>query len=229
MFHRHRRWPVPCRRRGRSGIQLRRSAWGTTATASARSCRAPSRCWWWRGHCPGGRWSIRISRDRASQQFRLGMADECAGVFVGLLLAFSVIGRSRDIQRLARTHVAGLAAVHDVGVGNVDLNNLRVPVSVFLLRPSIWVGLRSTMWSVTIRGRLVPGIADRFQHLAQFSAQLGALVFKVVVILFQFVEVVLLSCPSGNSTVACLFLVFVDVFLAYFSCRTRWFRSRACR
>ncbi len=68
------------------------------------------------------------------QQFRLGMADESLCVLVGLLLALGSHGRGGDLQRLARVHVAGFAAIHDVGLGHIDLHDLRIPVGRLLLQ-----------------------------------------------------------------------------------------------
>ena len=62
------------------------------------------------------------------QQFRLGMAGEGARVLVRLLLALAVMTAAVISQRLAGIHVAGLAAVHDIGVRHVDLHDLGVPL-----------------------------------------------------------------------------------------------------
>ncbi len=61
------------------------------------------------------------------------MAGEGAGVIVGFLFALGFHHRGRDSQRLPGIHVAGFAAVYDIGVRHVDLHNLRVPlVGLFL-------------------------------------------------------------------------------------------------
>src|SRR5215469_13891122 len=67
------------------------------------------------------------------QKFGRGVADEGAVVLVRLLLPVVLgDGRGGDLQGLADAHVAGLAAVNDVGLGDVDLLDLGIPVGVFL-------------------------------------------------------------------------------------------------
>src|SRR4029077_8353135 len=69
-----------------------------------------------------------------AQKFRVGMAGESPGILIRMLLALASHDRSRDPKRLAGVHVAGLAAVHDIGIRNVDLNDLGVPLFGFLLQ-----------------------------------------------------------------------------------------------
>ena len=74
------------------------------------------------------------------QQFRIGMAGEGEGILIRFLFALGGHDRGRELDRLARVHVAGLAAVHDVGFGHVDLDDLGVPIRrpSFSGRQSVW-------------------------------------------------------------------------------------------
>ena len=90
-------------------------------------------------------------------------------------------------------HVAGLAAVDDVGIGHVDLHDLGIPLFGLLLASRrSGSGVRSTMCSEMYVGQLGAGRGHRLEHVTQFRVQLGALVFECVVFLFQLGEVVFL-------------------------------------
>src|SRR5207245_7157846 len=73
------------------------------------------------------------------------MADECVRVLIRLLLTFRSHYGCSDLYRFARSHVAGFAAIYDVGVGNVDLLNLRIPLGGFLAQSVNLRGVRLTM------------------------------------------------------------------------------------
>src|SRR5258706_13734640 len=66
------------------------------------------------------------------QQIGLGMAGERVGVLVGFF-ALERHSRSRKFDGLANAHVTGFATVHDVGFGNVDLDDFRFPGFGFVL------------------------------------------------------------------------------------------------
>ena len=132
------------------------------------------------------------------QQFRLRMADERLRVFVRLLLALWRHRRSSDFQRLARAHVARLAAVDDIRLGDVDLNDRRVPIRSLLLQS---VDLRRSQVDHVIGDVLVHlglGRSHRLQNIAEFQAQLRPLVADFVVSLFQFLEVEFLLAAVGK-------------------------------
>src|SRR5712671_3793362 len=82
----------------------------------------------------GGGASIALMAGRAAKFIRivslkeigLGMAGECAGVFVGLF-ALRGHGHGGESDRLACAQVTGFAAVHDVGFGHIDFNDFGVP------------------------------------------------------------------------------------------------------
>ncbi len=60
------------------------------------------------------------------QQIGLGMAGERVSVLIGLF-AFEGHGRGGEFDWLANSHVAGFAAIHDVGFGHIDLEDFRLP------------------------------------------------------------------------------------------------------
>ena len=115
--------------------------------------------------------------------------------------------------------MAGFAAIYDVGVGNVDLLNLRIPLGGFLAQ------------SVNLRGReidhvigdvlrsLRAGFCDWLEHITQFGAQLCALVFECVIFCFELLEVVLLSMAVRILDRGFLRFVFRKIFLFAFLVR----------
>src|ERR1700733_3896228 len=62
------------------------------------------------------------------QQLRLVMTAECVGILIRLLLVFRSHGGRSDFYRLTRVHVTGFAPVHNVGVGNINLQNRGIPL-----------------------------------------------------------------------------------------------------
>ena len=82
------------------------------------------------------------------------MASERPSVLIGLLLAFRRHRGGRDSQGFTRIHVAGLAPVHDISVGDVDLNDCWRPFRRFLFKPIDL--LRSQVHHV---------VGDEFVHL----------------------------------------------------------------
>src|SRR6516225_3633757 len=60
------------------------------------------------------------------QQLRRGMTGECPCIVVGLL-TFSSHRCRAQLNGLTDSHVAGFAAINDVGFGNVDLHDQRIP------------------------------------------------------------------------------------------------------
>ena len=168
-----------------------------------------------------GRASVSLMAGRAAellrivnpQQFGLRMAHQRIGVFIRLLLTFRRHRRRSDFQRLARVHVAGFAAVDDIGICNVDLHNRRNPFgrpsfqSVDLLRREI----DHVIGDVFIQ--LGPGRRYRLQHFTQFQAQLRALVANLVVFFFELGKGVPLLASVGEFDRCLLVLVALD-FLA---------------
>ena len=55
------------------------------------------------------------------------MTGKSPRILIRLLALYRHVG-SFDDQRFARAHVAGLAAVHNVGIGDVNLLNLGIVV-----------------------------------------------------------------------------------------------------
>ena len=122
------------------------------------------------------------------QQLRFRMAGESFGIFIGLLLAFRSHRSSSDFHRLARVHVAGLAAVHNIGFGHIDLNDCRIPVrrlllqSVDLLRRQV----DHVVGDVFVHLRL--GRGHRLKHFAEFQTYLRAFVANPVISLLELPE-----------------------------------------
>ena len=100
-------------------------------------------------------------------------------------------------ERLARAHVAGFAAIYDVRLGDVDLDDLGIPVGRLLLES---IDLRRSQVHhviVTYSIHLRAGGGYGLQYIAQFQAELGSLVPDVVVSLFQLREGEFFLLPSG--------------------------------
>src|SRR5947208_13825946 len=109
------------------------------------------------------------------------MADKCPRVFIRLLLTSRSHDGWGDFYRLARSHVAGFAAIYDVGVGDVDLLNLRIPFSRFLAQ-SVNLRRREIDHVIGYVLRSLPaGFCDWLEHIPQSGAQLCALVFECVI------------------------------------------------
>src|SRR5262245_9568971 len=122
------------------------------------------------------------------------MAGESTCVLVWLLALHRHIS-SPDDQRLARSYVAGLAAIHDVGVGYVDLLNLGIVVLSLLDQALNLAGLKLDGIIGEVFRNFVLSFADWFKHVSQLSAQLGALIFKIVVGFLQSGEIVIFPAP----------------------------------
>ena len=104
------------------------------------------------------------------QQFRFGMADKSRSVFIRLLLAFRRQCRRSDLQRLACSHVAGLAAVDNVRIGHVYLDDGRIPIRRLFLQA---LDLRRCEVDHVVGNVLVHfrfGGGDGLQDIAQFEA-----------------------------------------------------------
>src|SRR5437868_12720071 len=114
------------------------------------------------------------------QQSRLGMTHKSLCVLIRSLAALGRHHRRADLQRLARAHVARFTPVDDVGIGDIDLLDLRVPLGGFLFQ-SLDLGWREVnhVISDVLRHPGV-GFVDRLQNLTQFSAYLGTLVTSFV-------------------------------------------------
>ena len=156
------------------------------------------------------------------------MAGEGARILVRLL-AFDRHVRCFNDQRFARAHVAGFAAVHDVGIGDVDLLNFRIVVSGLFAAvrqsgsapaaPCCWRGIR----------KLFPGVTDRLENVAQLRAKLRAICFKIVVSFFQPGEVVIFLAPIRILHREWAFFVVRLNLSFYFPCRICCRRSEFCR
>ena len=145
-------------------------------------------------------------------QFSSGMTHKRRCILVGLLLTFERHRRRGDLQRLARSHVAGFAAVHDVRLGHIDLHDLRIPVCGFLFQA---IDLRRRELDHVVGDVLIHlglGVRYRLQHVAQFKAQPRALVANFVVGFFQLLECVLLFASVRELDGRLLFLVGVQIF-----------------
>src|SRR5260370_5984532 len=146
------------------------------------------------------------------QQLRLGMAGESIGIFVGLLVALRHHRGGSDLQRLACIEVAGFATVDYVGIGDVDLDDLRIPVSdlaletVDLLRRQVDHVVGDVFVHLGLSRR------DRFQHFAELQAQLRALVADLVVFFFELRESVFLFAAVGIFDGGLLILILINFF-----------------
>src|SRR5581483_4305376 len=176
----------------------------------------------------GGRAPVALVTRRAAkllrivhlQQLFVRMADEGYGVLVRLLGA---LGRERcrsQRDRLADAHVAGFAPVHDVGVGYVDLPDLRVPGGV-LVAQALERRRRQAHHVIGEIG-VAPGLQlfPRLLRLSQFVDERRLLVLQVEIFLFQLVVAVLLALfigqVDGVPGLALLLLQLFDFFVVVF-------------
>ncbi|PYX01356.1 MAG: hypothetical protein DMG86_10325 [Acidobacteria bacterium] len=67
------------------------------------------------------------------QEFGFGMADEGLSIFIRPLLSLGSHRCRGELERLANSHVARFAAVHNVGLGHVDLLDCGIPFAGLLL------------------------------------------------------------------------------------------------
>ena len=163
------------------------------------------------------------------QKVGFRMAGEGPRIFIRLF-AFQCHGSGGEFHRLANAHVAGLTAVDNIGtilsfeIGTVlvdiDLANFRRP------------GFHAVQQVHELRGRKVHhmigevGIhqlfffADGLDQVSELGAQLGALVFQVVISFFELVVILkwpLLTVRHYNGDA--FFLVFVQTPLLTLFCR----------
>src|SRR5215469_4684162 len=134
-----------------------------------------------------------------------------AAVIVGLLLLVVLgEGGGGNLQRLADAHVAGLAAVNDVGVGDINLLDLGIPVGVFLFQALDLGGSEIDGVIGNVLRSLGAGVGDRLENVAQFGADLGALVLERVIFFLQLLEVVLFAVAVGEFDIPLFVLVLGD-------------------
>src|SRR5215469_3923681 len=166
----------------------------------------------------GGGSSIALVAGRApelvgivnGEKFGVGMAGERFGVFVGLFLALGSHRGQSDLDGLARVHVAGFAAIDDVRLRHVDLNDGGVPLDGSLLQAIDLLGGEIHEMVGDVFVHLGLGIGDGFAGIAEFEAELGFFVADVVVSLFQFVEIELLPATVRGLDGSLLIFVFPD-------------------
>ena len=103
------------------------------------------------------------------------MAGERASVLVRLL-AFEGHSGSGELDRFANAHVAGLAAVHDVGFRHVDLHDFGIPGFGFFLQTGELRGREVDHVLRDIGVQLFFLFVDRFDELAKLRTEGGALV-----------------------------------------------------
>src|SRR5215472_8473249 len=148
------------------------------------------------------------------QKLGRGMADEGAVVIVGLLLLVVLgEGGGGNLQGLADAHVGGLAAVNDVGVGDINLLDLGIPVGVFLFQALDLGGSEIDGVIGNVLRSLGAGVGDWLEDVAQFGADLGALVLERVIFFLQLLEVVLLAVAVGECDVPLFVFVVGDFVL----------------
>ena len=148
------------------------------------------------------------------------MAHESVGVVIRLLLTFRRHRRRSDFQRFARVQVAGFAPVHNVGVGHVDLNDLRIPLrrlplkTINLLRRKV----DHVVGDVFIQLGL--GRRHRLQHIAQVQAFFRALIPDLVVCLLQLRKIELFLAAVRKLD-RCLLLLVLGQFVLLAGSRRR--------
>ena len=135
------------------------------------------------------------------------------GVFVRLFFALGHHRHGSDLQRLACVHVAGFAAVHDIGFRDIDLDNCRVPLCSSLLQP---LNLLRSQVDQVVRNVVVHlgfGCGPGLQDVSEFEAEFGAFVANFVVRFFQLREGKLFLAAVRKFDCGLLGFVFVDFFL----------------
>src|SRR6202045_1111850 len=146
------------------------------------------------------------------QEIGLGMAGERASVLVGLL-AFEGHGDSGELDRFANAHVAGLAAVHDVGFRHVDLHDFGIPGFGLVLQTGELGGREVDHVLGDVGVQLFFLLVDGLDELAELGAEGGALVPQLVVGFFQLGEIVFLFAAVGVFDRGDFLFVFVKIFL----------------
>ncbi len=124
---------------------------------------------------------VRVMRP---QKLRLGMAGKSVCILVWLP-ALRRHRRRRQFDRLADSHVARLASIHNVGVRHIDLHDHRIP-RLGLILQAFDLSRREihhVLGDVAVQLRLP--LADRFDHIAQLRAERRTLRFQLVVSLFE--------------------------------------------
>ena len=126
------------------------------------------------------------------------MADKSLRVIVGSLGAFGRHGGRGQLDRFANSDVAGFAAVHNIGVRDIDLLDPRTKVFRLLFQACDLGGREVDHVIVHVLVQSWLGLRHGFQSVTQFRIQLGALIFELVVCFFQLREVVLLLAAIGK-------------------------------
>ena len=145
------------------------------------------------------------------QEFAFRMTGEGARVLVRFLV-LRCHGGGRQLDRLANPHVAGFAAVHDIGFRDVDLQNFWRPgLGLVLQADELWGReAHHVIGDVGIQQFFL--FVDRLDQFAELRAQLGALVFQVVISLFELVVILKsLFLTVRHFGGGAFFLVFVQI------------------
>ena len=150
------------------------------------------------------------------QQLRFGMAAESIGILVGLLLALGGHRGGSDFQWLPLIHVTGLATVHDIRFRHIDLHNRWNPLGGAFLQPFDLLRRHIDHMVGDVLVHLCPGGGYRLQHLAEFQAQLRALVANLVVSLLQLRKCIFL--PASVRKFHRRLFAFVLINLFSFTC-----------
>ena len=121
--------------------------------------------------------------------------------------------RGRELDRFADSNVAGFAAVHDVGIRHVDLENLRHPGFGLVLQTGHLRRRQShhVVGDVSIQQIFL--LVDRFDEIRKLRAQRSALVLQVVIGFFELSEVIGLLAAIGIFDAGDFLLVVVEVLL----------------
>src|SRR6266404_289008 len=140
------------------------------------------------------------------------MTGERVGVLVRLL-ALEGHGHGSEFDRLANAHVAGFAAVYDVGLGHIDLDNFGVPSLGFVLQAGELRGREVDHVLGDVGVQLFLLFVDGLDEFAELRAEAGALVLQLVVGFFELREIVFLFTAVGIFDRGDFLFVLVEIFL----------------
>ncbi len=174
----------------------------------------------------GGGPSISLVARRTAKLFRIvnlqqvgfGMSGKGQRVFVGFL-ALKRHCCWRKLNGFPDAHMARLAAIDDIGVRHIDLQYFRGPVLGLVLQARQL--RRREVGDVVgdIGIDLFFLVVDRLDRFSEFHAQQRALVFQVIVDVFQLSVVVVLLAAIGKNDRSDFLFILLQIFLFALFCR----------